>query len=59
MSKKHTDLIYKLEQVRKGAQTLTKEKLEKRAKAKYSQDRQVIRPKSIQVFDIFTYHSPP
>jgi hypothetical protein len=38
MSKKDRDLIYKLEQVRKGAQTLTKEKLEKRAKAKYSQE---------------------
>lgn len=38
MSKKTTDLIYKLEQTRKGAQTLTKEKLEKRAKAKYSQE---------------------
>ena len=38
MSKKNTLLIYKLEQTRKGAQILTKEKLEKRAKAKYSQE---------------------
>lgn len=38
MSKKNRDLIYKLEQLRKPAQTLTKEKLEKRAKAKYSQE---------------------
>jgi hypothetical protein len=38
MSKKDRDIIYKLEQLRKPAQTLTKEKLEKRAKAKYSQE---------------------
>ena len=38
MRKKNTLLIYKLEQTRKGAQILTKEKLEKRAKAKYSQE---------------------
>lgn len=38
MSKKDTDLIYKLEQLRKGAQTLSQEQLEKRAKAKYSQE---------------------
>lgn len=38
MSKKTTDLIYKLEQLRKGAQTLSREQLEKRAKAKYSQE---------------------
>lgn len=38
MSKKNRDLIYKLEQLRKGAQTLSREQLEKRAKAKYSQE---------------------
>ena len=38
MSKKTKDLIYKLEQLRKGAPTLSREHLEKRAKAKYSQE---------------------
>jgi hypothetical protein len=38
MSKENTLLIYKLEQMRKGALTLNREKLEKRAKAKFSQE---------------------